>query len=58
MCPGSLFLFAATLFYLGAVRISHFLTAVIKFSCYSYNEIGLLCFLSLALALSLLSTSM
>ena len=38
--------------------ISHFLTAAIKFSCYSYDDIGLLCFLSLALALSLLSTSM
>ena len=31
-------------------------TAAIKFSCYSSNEIGLLCFLSLALALSLLYT--
>ena len=38
--------------------ISHFLTGAIKFSCYSSNKIGLLCFLSLALALSLLSTSM
>ena len=35
-----------------------FLTAAIKFSCFSSNEIGLLCFLSLALALSLLSTLM
>ena len=32
--------------------ISHFLTAAIKFSRYSSNEIGLLCFLSLAPALS------
>ena len=37
--------------------ISHFLTAAIKFSCYSSNEIGLLC-LSLALAFSLLSSPM
>ena len=27
-----------------AASISHFLTAPIKFSCYSSNEIGLLCF--------------
>ena len=32
-------------------------TAAIKFSCYSSNEIGLLCFLSLALALYLLYTT-
>ena len=32
--------------------ISHFLTAAIKFSRYYSNEIGLLCFLSLAPALS------
>ena len=38
--------------------ISHCLTAAIKFSCCSYDEIGLLCFSSLALALSLLCTSM
>ena len=37
--------------------ISHFLTAAIKFLCYSSNKIGLLC-LSLALAFSLLSTPM
>ena len=43
-------------FTLLAASISYFLTAAIKFSCYSSNEIGLLCFLSLALALSLLST--
>ena len=42
-----------------AAGISHFLTAAIKFSRYSLNEIGLLCFfLSLALALPLLSTPM
>ena len=35
-----------------------FFTAAIKVSCYSSNEIDVLCFLSLALALSLLSTSM
>ena len=49
--------FAADHFYLGAAGISHFLTAAIKFLCYSSNKIGLLCFLSLALALSLLSTA-
>ena len=53
------FLFAANHFHrVGAASISHFPTAAIKFSCYSYDDIGLLCFLSLALALSLLSTSM
>ena len=41
-----------------AASISHFLTTAIKFSRFSSNEIGLLCFLSLALALSLLSTLM
>ena len=46
------------IFTLRAANISRFLTAVIKFPCYSYDKIGLLCFLSLALALSLLSTSM
>ena len=39
------FLFAATHFHLGAASISHFLTATVKFSHYSYDEIGLLCFL-------------
>ena len=34
-----------------------FLTATKKFLCFSFNEIGLLWFLSLALALPLLSTS-
>ena len=43
-------------FTLVAASISHILTAAIKFSCCSSNEIGLLCFLSLVLALSLLST--
>ena len=32
------------IFTLVASSISHFLTAAIKFSCYSSNEIGLLCF--------------
>ena len=41
------------IFTLVAARISHFLTAAIKLSCYSSNEIGLICFLSLALVLSL-----
>ena len=38
-----------------AAGIYHFLTAAVKFSFLSYNEIRLLCFQSLALALSLLS---
>ena len=46
------------IFALVAASISHFLTAAITFSPYSSNKIGLLCFLSLTLALSLLSTSM
>ena len=41
------------IFTLVAASISHFLTAAIKLSCYSSNEIGLICFLSLALVLSL-----
>ena len=41
-----------------ATSISYFLTTTFKFSCVSSNGIGLLCFLSLGLALSLLSTSM
>ena len=41
------------IFYLVAASISHFLTAAIKLSCYSSNEIDLICFLSLALVLSL-----
>ena len=45
-------------FTLVAASFSHFLTSAIKFLYCSTNEIGLLCFLSLALALSLLSTSM
>ena len=36
-------------------RISHFLTTTARVSYFSSNEIGLLCFESLALALSLLS---
>ena len=32
------------IFTLVGASISHFLTAAIKFSCYSSNEIGLLCF--------------
>ena len=39
------FLFAANHFQrVGAVSVSHFLPAAIKFSCFSYDEIGLLCF--------------
>ena len=55
----STFFFAAAHFHLGGRQhFPMFLTATIKFSCFSFNEIGLLCFLSLALALSPLSTSM
>ena len=49
----SLFFSLSLIFTLVAASISHFLTAAIKFSCYSSNEIGLLCFLPLAPALSL-----
>ena len=44
------------IFTLLAASISHFLTAAMNFSCFSSNEIHFLCFQSLALALSLLST--
>ena len=54
------YFFAAAHFYLAAhsflaASISHFLTAAMKFSCFSSNEIRLLCFQSLALALPLVS---
>ena len=52
------FFVAAADFHLGGRSPLLFLTTAIKFSCFSSNEIGLLCFLSLALALSLLSMSM
>ena len=39
-----------------AAGLSYFLTAIMKFSCFSSKEIRLLCFQSLALALSVLST--
>ena len=46
-------------FTLLAARISHFLTAAIKFSCFSFNEIRPPSFISLSLLLflDLLSTS-
>ena len=52
--------FAVALFYLGGRQHFSFCTNRYKISCYSSNEIGLLCFfvLSLALAFSLLSTPM
>ena len=51
------FIFSLPLiFTLLAANISHFLTPAMKFSCFSSNEIRLLCFQSLALALPLLST--
>ena len=49
------YFFTAAHFHLAA-SISHFLTAAMEFSCFSSNEIRHLCFQSLALALSLLST--
>ena len=43
------------IFTLVADSISHLLTAALKFSCYSSNEIDLLCFfLALALAFSVI----
>ena len=51
------FIFSLPLiFTLLAASISLFLTAAMKFSCFSSHEIRRLCFQSLALALSLLST--
>ena len=51
------FLFSLPLiFTLLAASISYFLTAAMKFSCFSSKEIRLLCCQSLALVLSLLST--
>ena len=41
----SLFFTLPLIFTLVAASISHFLTAAIKFSCYSSNKIGLLCIL-------------
>ena len=47
------FLFSLPLiFTLQAASISHFLTATMKFSCFSSDEIHLLCFQSLTLVLS------
>ena len=55
MCSCSLFFFSLLLiFTLVSASISHFLTAPIKFSCFSSNETRLLVFY---LDLSLLSTS-
>ena len=56
MCSFLLFFSLLLIFTLLAASISLFLTAPIKFSCFSSNEIGFLCF-SLVLALALLSTS-
>ena len=58
MCSCSHFSHCLLIFALVAVRIFLFRTAAIKFSCFSSKKISLLSFLSLALALSLLSTSM
>ena len=54
----SLFCSLPLVFTLGVASISHFLTAAIKFSCYSYHEIGLLCFLSLASSFSVIHVSL
>ena len=54
----SLFCSLPLIFTLGSASISHFLTAAIKFSCYSYDEIGLLCFLSLASSFSVIHVSL
>ena len=54
----SLFCSLPLIFTLGAASISHFLTAAIKFSCYSYDEIGFLCFLSLASSFSVIHISL
>ena len=56
--PACSLFFAPVIFTSVAANISHFLTTAIKFSGFSSNKIGLPCFLSLALALSLLFTSM
>ena len=58
ICSCSLYCSLPLIFTLGAASISHFLTTAIKCSCYSYDKIGFLCFLSLTPALSLLSISM
>ena len=55
MCSCSLFFFYAAHFHWWQLAFPLFLTAAIKFLCFSSNEIGLLWVLSLALALSLLS---
>ena len=56
-CVPVRFLFFHTAhFHLDGAGISYFLTVVMKFSCFSSKEIRLLCFQSLALALSILST--
>ena len=54
----SLLIFSLPLiFTLLAASISHFLTAAMTFSCFSYNEIRLLCLQSLTLTLSLFHVS-
>ena len=56
--PVRIFFHCPLIFTLVAVKTFHFRTAAIKFSCFSSKKISLLSFSSLALALSLLSTSM
>ena len=58
MCSCSLFCSLPLIFTLGAASISHFLTAAIKFSYYSSDEIGLLCFVSLASSFSVIHVSL
>ena len=52
MWSSSLFLALPLIFTFVAASISHFLTAAIKFSCYSSNEIGLLCFFFISISSS------
>ena len=40
MCSCSLFCSLPLILTVGAASICHFLTAAIKFTCYSYKEIG------------------
>ena len=58
LCVPTHFFWLPHIFTFVAPSISHFLTAAVKFWCFSSNEIGLRCWVFLALALSWLSTLM
>ena len=58
VCSHSLFFLLPHILTFVAASISHFLTAAVKFWCFSSNEIGLSCWVFLALALSRFSTLM